>query len=353
MSSTSSAPTVPDFYEHDNSTTLTTTTFSDYDDFFGGSGLQTTEKIELYGCLLLMPLGFILNTACFIIFIVTKTYKTPTGLHLMCMAVADNAVLISLFLMRSPNWTDYINIRIPITATFCKSTVFLSTFSFLWSGVLLASATIERFLSIAFTLQVKVWNLFRITKVLLFIHAIISISLASILAYFTNAIKLGKEMTCFSRSQHKEIFETLDQIINTIFANGICAGLIFVLTVLIAIFLYSYKRKRNVLREDGGENSDKEFQITLMLFTVACLFIFTRIPEIITYQISYHCFSKMIYSPMCHNVLIFWPLSSLLVVVNHSANFFIYTIFFKSFRASCCKHKATTYSGENISPCRY
>ena len=353
MSLNSSASTAQDFNEHDNSTALMTTTFSDYDDFFGGSGLQTTKQIELYGCLLLMPLGFILNTASFVIFIVTKTYKTPTGLHLLCISVADNTVLISIFLMRSPNWTDYINVRLPITATFCKTTVFLSTFSFLWSGVLLASATIERFLSIAFTLQVKVWNLFRITKFLLFIHAIISISLASIFAYFTDATKFGKEMMCFSKSQYIEIFKILDQIINTIFANGICAGLIFVFTVLIAIFLYSYKRKRNGLSQDVTNTSDKEFQITLMLFTVACLFIFTRIPEIVTYQLGYHCFSKMIHSQMCHYFSVFWPLSSLLVVVNHSVYFFIYTIFFKSFRGSCCERKAKTYSGENISHCRY
>ena len=144
-------------------------------------------------------------------------------------------------------------------------------------------------------------------------------------------------MMCFSKSEHVKIFETLDQIINTIIANGICAGLIVVFTVLIAKNLYSYKRQRNVLSENVTDGSDQEFRITLMLFTVACLFIITRIPEILTYQIVFYCFSNTIESPMCHNVKIFWPLSSLLVVINHSANFFIYTIFFKSFRGSCCK----------------
>ena len=121
---------------------------------------------------------------------------------------------------------------------------------------------------------------------------------------------------CFSKSQYIEIFKILHQIVNTIFANGICAGLIFDFTVLIAIFLYSYKRKRNGLSQDVTNTSDKEFQITLKLFTVACLFIFTRIPEIVTYQLGYNCFSKMIHSQMCHYVSVFWPLSSLLVVVN-------------------------------------
>ena len=77
-----------------------------------------------------------------------------------------------------------------------------------------------------------------------------------------------------------------------------------------------------------------------MLFTVACLFIFTRIPEAVTYQIAMHCFSKRVNSPVCHNMEVFWPLSTLLVVINHSVNFFIYISFFKSFRDSCFKYRA-------------
>ena len=172
MSSNSSAIMVKDFQLHNNLTTLMMVPYSQNLDPFGGGdmakrvSLRTTEKIELYGCLILIPIGIILNTASFAIFIITETYKTPTGLHLMCIAVADNTVLILSFLIRSPNWTDYIEMRVPMTTTFCKVTLFLSNFSFLWSGMLLASATVERFLSIAFTLQVKVWNLFRITKFL-------------------------------------------------------------------------------------------------------------------------------------------------------------------------------------------
>ena len=316
MSLNSSAIMVKDFQLHNNLTTLMMATYSENHDPFGGGdmsksvALRTTEQIELYGCLILIPIGIILNTVSFAIFIITKTHKTPTGLHLMCIAMADNTVLILSFLIRSPNWTDYIEVGIPMTTTFCKVTLFLSNFSFLWSGMLLASATVERFLSIAFTLQVKVWNLFRITKFLLIAYLIISISLSSIFAYYTIVRKFEKETKCFRKPEHMDIFATLDQIINTIFANGICAGLIFLFTVFIAVSIYSYKRKRNALSEDGGKNSDKEFQITLMLFTVACLFIFTRIPEAITYQIAMHCFSKRINSPMCHNMEVFWPLST-------------------------------------------
>ena len=345
MSLNSSAIMVKDFGLHNNLTTLMMVPYSENLDSFGGIDmaksvtLRTTEQIELHGCLILIPIGIILNTASFAIFIITETYKTPTGLHLMCIAVADHTVLILSFLIRSPNWTDYIEMRVPMTTTFCKVTLFLSNFSFLWSGMLLASATVERFLSIAFTLQVKVWNLFRITKFLLIAYLIISIFLSGILAYFTIARKFEKETKCFRKPEHMDIFATLDQIINTVFANGICAGLIFVFTVFIAVSIYSYKRKRNVLSEDSGKNSDKEFQITLMLFTVACLFIFTRIPEAVTYQIAMHCFSERVNSPVCHNMEVFWPLSTLLVVINHSVNFFIYISFFKSFRESCCKYR--------------
>ena len=343
MALNSSVETVEGFNEHYSSTTLMTITYLDDHESFGRKdisksfALQTTEQIELYGCLFLVPIGFILNTISFIIFVVTKTHKTPTGLHLICIAVADNIVLILSFLIRSPNWIDYLEIGIPLTTHFCKVIIFLVNFSMVWSGMLLASATVERFLSIAFTLQVKVWNLFQITKFLLIIYFAISVTLASVLAYFTIVREFETETKCFRKEEHIEIYASLTRIINTIFANGICSGLVLLFTVLIAVSIYSYKRKRNVLSEDGGKNSDQEFQITLMLFTVACLFIFTRIPEAVTFQVAMHCFANRVDSSMCRKMEVFWPLSTLLVLVNHSANFFIYMYFFKSFRDCICK----------------
>ena len=350
MALNSSIQAVQDLNQRYSSTTLMTMTDLDDRDSFGRNdigksfALQTTEQIELYGCLFLVPIGFILNTVSFVIFIVTKTHKTPTGLHLICIAVADNIVLILSFLLRNPNWIDYLEISVPLTTNFCRAIFFLVNFSIVWSGMLLASATIERFLSIAFTLQVKIWNLFRITKFLLIIYFAISITLGSILAYFTIVREFETETKCFRKEEHIEIYATLTRIIHTVFANGICSGTIFVFTVFIAVSIYSYKRKRNVLSEDGGKNSDQEFQITLMLFTVACLFIFTRIPEAVTFQVAMHCFANRIDSLMCHNMEVFWPLSTLLVLVNHSVNFFIYMYFFKSFRDCICKFYKTKRS---------
>ena len=106
--------------------------------------------------------------------------------------------------MRSPNWTDYIfNVRlqIPNNGHVLQSHHFLVNFLILlWSGVLLASATIERFLSIAFTFQVKCLEF--IPKLLMRLVIVYTrynshISLASIFAYFTDATKFGKEIDVF------------------------------------------------------------------------------------------------------------------------------------------------------------
>ena len=43
-------------------------------------------------------------------------------------------------------------------------------FSFLWSGVLLASATVERFVSVVYPLKVKTWDLYQISKMLKIVH---------------------------------------------------------------------------------------------------------------------------------------------------------------------------------------
>ena len=49
----------------------------------------------------------------------------------------------------------------------------------IWSGLLLTSATIERFLCITFVLKVKTWNLLKVGKRLILVYLILSLSLAA------------------------------------------------------------------------------------------------------------------------------------------------------------------------------
>ena len=72
--------------------------------------LSTTEQIELYGNLIVVPVGVVLNLLSFVIFYKIKTHKTATGLHLMCIALGDSLVIIGLFAYSSRHWTCYISL---------------------------------------------------------------------------------------------------------------------------------------------------------------------------------------------------------------------------------------------------
>ena len=120
--------------------------------FLESKSLRITEQIELYGCLLVMPFGLLFNLLSFITFCRCKMHQTATGLHLMSIAIADCLLLLGLLGFKTTYWKHYITIPdvTILNRISCKGTAFLAWFSFLISGMLLASATVERFLFIAF-----------------------------------------------------------------------------------------------------------------------------------------------------------------------------------------------------------
>ena len=55
----------------------------------------------------------------------------------------------------------------------------MTSLGMLWSNLLLMSATVERFISIAFALKVKSWNLLFISKILMIVHLVVYICLSA------------------------------------------------------------------------------------------------------------------------------------------------------------------------------
>ena len=67
---------------------------------------HVTKMVEIYGSFALVPVGVLLNIITLMIFYKIKTHKTPTGLHLMCIALADNVVLIARLFYRTQFWKN-------------------------------------------------------------------------------------------------------------------------------------------------------------------------------------------------------------------------------------------------------
>ena len=278
------------------------------------------SQIEMYTDLVIFPFGVILNILCLITFVTSKISQSPTGLVLTYLAIFDNMVLISFFLLVASTFSKYINITIPTSSLMCQGTQFLLNAGFLLSGLLLAFSTIERYVSVKFALQVKSWNVYLKTKIFLVVFIISGCILSSFTFLCYDIIPLDIDR-CLPSPKYEQFCYVSEIFVNTVLSNGLCTLLIFIFTILTSIELFKMKRRRTQM---GVTQSTKEIDISIMLVTVATLFLILRIPEMILYQLINYLGDN--------NVFMAWQMSTIFVELNHSLNFIIYMIFVKKFR---------------------
>ena len=150
--------------------------------------MEITSKIHaigLYSVLIISPVGVLLNVLALIVFIKIKNYKTSTGLLLVCIAIADICVLIGMVVTRAFVFESSFNMfnSHAVKYILCKGGPFVYYTGLVWSGLLLTSVTIERFICITFVLKVKTWNLLKFSKYLARLYLIGSVILATGQAY--------------------------------------------------------------------------------------------------------------------------------------------------------------------------
>ena len=282
----------------------------------------------MYSNLVIIPVGIILNILCLIIFIKSKISQSSTGLTLTCLSVADNIVLVSSFLFVTENWLEYIAMPslLETYSLICQLNHYLVNVGFLLSGLLLTSATIERYISVRFPLEVKSWNLNVKTKILLVVFFIAALGLSS---YTFLCYDILREPLACSFSEKYDQFCYISKIVcNSVLSNGLCTFLILIFTVLTSFELLKLKKKR----AEMGKNSTKEFGITVTLVTVATLFLILRTPEMILFEMMNYFMSNNLTGPVQDNVMIVYPLFVILVTINRSINFVIYMMSLNQFR---------------------
>ena len=215
------------------------------------------QKIELYGFLIVMPFGIILNTTTFVVFYVMKSHRTSAGLHLMATAVVDNCLLVGFYFTGPSQRSDHINIPnvAGMNLILCKLFYFLFGFSMFLTAILLVSVTIERYISVACPLKVKSWNLLRKSQILVMIYFVIS--LVSSVAY-VNVIEIVHYKGFSFCTYDKKIKNILGTAISSSVINVLSSVLILVFTILIAVSLFKLRRNRNNLNHNTNSQRNKE-----------------------------------------------------------------------------------------------
>ena len=287
------------------------------------SGLPDAfDKIGMFSRLVIIPVSVVLNILCLIIFVLSKISQSPTGLTLTYLAIA-----LSMF--GTEVLHNYINIpSVPsVSYLVCQGNHFLLNSGFLLSGLLLAYSTTERYVSVRFALQVKLWNLYFKTKIIIVVFIITASTLSSFAFFYYDIIPLDIDR-CLPSHKYEQFCSISEIFVNTVLSNGLCTLLTFIFTILTSIELFEMKKKQ----AEMGKESTNEFSITVMLVTVATLFLILRIPEMILFQMMSYFISNNMAGPVVGNVFVAWPLSVTFVIVNHSINFIIYIIFLRKFR---------------------
>ena len=288
--------------------------------------------IHMYSLLILVPLGIIVNSISLIIFQKSKAFSNAVGNHLKCISISDSIVLVGILLINIDKYWEE-QLKIPVISLMnnisCKISVYILGVGFLAAGLIMSSATIERFLAIAFPLKYRSWNTMRTSKIILSVLFIFSFVAKTFSLVIHGITEKGH---CDLLEKHRKTYDIMFTIITMVIGNGICGGIILIFTIMIVGLLFNQLRKRNVLRNNSeNSSSKKEIRISVMLVSVAVLFILLRYPKIVIVRFL---------ATNSGDLLLIQSVSKLgtvFVAVNHSINFIIYMIYLESFRKTFFK----------------
>ena len=239
-------------------------------------------RIYMYVAIVLIPLGIIFNSVSLIIFHKSKVFTTSIGNHLKCISISDSIMLVQvLFTNTDQYWEE--KLHFPDIYSFnnisCKIFTFVKALGSLSAGLIMSSATVERFLAIAFPLKYRSWNTLRTSRIVLSVLIIFTLGVSAFLPMFLHD-ENGK---CVLIEKHAKTAELLYTIFIVVIGNGICGSIILIFTIIIILLLFHQSRKRNVLsNNDVSSKSKKEVQISAMLVTITLIFILLRFPRVIT-----------------------------------------------------------------------
>ncbi len=286
--------------------------------------LNVANNVRNNIAMFLLPIGIVFNFISVATFLKIRIWKTSTGLHLVCLALSECLLLVG-YAIPLP-WPYRIN---NFHVSFCIIRNFIVSSQQTWNGLLMVSMTIERYISVAFPLKVKSWNLKGISKVLISFLGICSLIMGGLSGARRSVNSNKVPHQCRNNQNLVEITYVSNMFTYTVVGYGLAPVLTFLFTVLIAHQLHKQRKARKVMIQEGQSNNNKEFTITAMLFLVACLYLVSKIFFVVTWYVKTYPDRN---SPHFRHASVGYSYARLLIFINHSMNSLVYIIFFKAFR---------------------
>ncbi len=198
--------------------------------------LKISNDIREYSLMVILPVGIVLNFLTIVTFLKIKMHKTSTGLHLVFLAISEFLLLVAFTFywgrLYKFNYTNSVHCFLETVALSSPQT---------WSGFLMASTTVERFIAVAFPMKVKMWNLKIISKASIFCSALVSLVLGGLSASTKLLEKSENHNTCATNAKFEDLNKVTNTVTYTILGFGMCPLLTLFFTVLIVFKLYRNK----------------------------------------------------------------------------------------------------------------
>ena len=308
--------------------------------------LEMLEYVNFFIFSVALPIGLIGNVLSLVVFGASHLKKTSTGHYLMALAVADTIYLSGRYMVWFSDFMENIVMvhgYVHQIDSACKIVISLNNCGRLFSAWLTVVITIERFIAVAYPLQVSIVSTPTRAKVLILILGITCFGMGSFPLYTLNSKVLADGMKWCVQKRDRHVLHNFMILISLTFGEMVIpSGLVCLFTLLILWKLFkSRQMRRKALSSSVGNNTHghQEAQLTATLLAIAITFCIFRLPFIIFNNSNGP--TRTDYA----QVVVYYSaqrISGLFFVLNYCINFVYYSLLGTAFRREflqlfCCK----------------
>ena len=226
------------------------------------------------------------------------------------------------------------------TVTFwCRITFFLRYAGKLASAWITVVISAERFITVAYPLRVaRISTPFSAKITILCIYIVCS-ALGSF-PFWTIGIKSWKNST-YCGFTDPVAYETWSMVVLRVGSLILPSAIIFIFTILLVIYLHRARQRRlsQLVSNQVKVSHNVDFQLTVMLISVAVAFLLLRLPYTISFYLNEY--KEEIWKPIDpwfkYKIYRANKICDLVAISNYAVNFFLYCLCGSTFRERCLR----------------
>lgn len=197
------------------------------------------DFLNLYLTPLIIIVGIIGNTACFLVFSLTHLRRLSSSIYLCTLALADTGFLLTLFIV----WLDRIEIGIFRTNGVCQGVVYLTHVFYFLSVWNVVSFTAERYIVVFHPLRRDVFCTRKKSKIVVITLSVIAVITYNFAAWTSGVVQFSQTYVCMPLPQYYDLLTVLTSV-DTFVCCLVPSALIIVLNMRMIVRIHQYQKTR-------------------------------------------------------------------------------------------------------------